>query len=138
MTEKIITIDGILFKYHPHGHFAASRCGKIIGPHKKVLKPKSQGFYRIVSYYVVIGDQPKVRHKYVHRLVAETWLTKPSEQHIEVNHKDGNKDNNSADNLEWVTRAENHDHAVRMELVWNLPKQGQCGFRRKDAQQKYN
>lgn len=51
----------------------------------------------------------------IHRLVAEKWCdgyvaTK------EVNHKDGNRQNNFSDNLEWVTRKENQEHAVKAGL----------------------
>lgn len=51
----------------------------------------------------------------LHRLVAEKWCENYSDK-LEVNHKDGNKLNNRADNLEWVTRAENQKHAVDMGL----------------------
>lgn len=131
-------VDGIFFKKHPEGRFAVSECGKVLGKLGRILKQKSQGHYKIVSYQVYIDSIAKIRHKYVHRLVAEVWLEKPSELHEEVNHKDGNKDNNSTNNLEWVTRTENVRHAVDNKLAWNMPKQGQCGFRRKDGQDKYN
>ena len=48
----------------------------------------------------------------VHRIVASTFLSTPSDDQIHVNHIDGNKLNNNSDNLEWVTRSENAQHAV--------------------------
>lgn len=46
----------------------------------------------------------------VHRLVALASLDRP-EGRDEVNHKDGNKENNAASNLEWSNRPENVRHA---------------------------
>lgn len=47
----------------------------------------------------------KARKKYyVHKLVAEIWISKPSDKHIYVTHLDGNKKNNQVSNLEWHTK----------------------------------
>lgn len=52
---------------------------------------------------------------FVHRLVAETWLDNPN-HYKEVNHINGDKDDNRVENLEWVTRSENLRHAHRTGL----------------------
>ena len=47
----------------------------------------------------------------VHRLVLETFKPIKNMNKLQVNHKDGNKSNNSLSNLEWVISSENLYHA---------------------------
>jgi len=54
----------------------------------------------------------------VHRLVAMAWIENPGNK-PQVNHKDGNRGNNHADNLEWVTNSENAVHAKLSGLYQN-------------------
>lgn len=59
----------------------------------------------------------EVRYQ-VHCLLAETFIKKPNlNEKIEVNHRDGNKNNFDLKNLEWVTRRENIQHAVDTGLI---------------------
>lgn len=69
-----------------------------------------RGYPRV---YLQINGKKKVMK--IHRLVAELFVPNPDNKR-EVNHKDGNKRNNNADNLEWCTRSENLKHAYRTGL----------------------
>lgn len=60
---------------------------------------------------VCLSDNGKHRYRLVHRLVAEAFVPKVPGKKV-VNHIDGNKHNNRADNLEWVTDKENIDHSL--------------------------
>lgn len=56
-----------------------------------------------------LWNRGRGKNSFVHRLVALAFVPNP-ENKPEVNHIDGNKMNNSASNLEWVTAAENKRH----------------------------
>ena len=67
---------------------------------------------------VVLMDNGKRNCVKVHRLVASTFLNNPANK-PQVNHKDGNKQNNNVENLEWVTNKENAHHAIATGL-WHI------------------
>ena len=62
----------------------------------------------------------KRKHMKVHRLVAKAFIPNPDNK-PQVNHKDGNNQNNSVTNLEWTTNRENAEHANLMRTgILNL------------------
>jgi len=80
-------------------------------------------------HYVDLSHR-KVKKRYrTHRLVAEAFILKPSDN-LEVNHIDGNHRNNGVSNLEWCTRRENVQHAWKMGLMKAKRKltEGQVGM----------
>lgn len=54
--------------------------------------------------------------RYIHRLVAIEFVEGMTEERCQVNHKDGNKQNNHFSNLEWVDGSENQTHAIKIGL----------------------
>lgn len=72
--------------------------------------------YQYISFYLGGGKSRKLK---VHRLVAQHWIPNPDDL-PHINHKDGNRANNTVDNLEWCTAQYNvSDGFKRGRIVWN-------------------
>lgn len=73
--------------------------------------------------YLQVGLRKHSTRKWIgiHRLVAIHFIENPDNK-PQVNHIDGNKQNNNVENLEWVTAKENQNHATRMGFRNNMPK----------------
>lgn len=77
----------------------------------------NSGYRCAVIYNTELEIKATVYH---HKLVANYFICKrPSLNHV-INHKDGNKQNNSATNLEWITWQENRLHAIY--VLGKIPK----------------
>lgn len=91
-------------------NYCVTKDGDIYSLHvNRVLKPACAQGYLFVS---ITNDLGKTINKKIHRIVAEVFLTPPSDLHVQVNHIDGCKTNNRLDNLEWLTPQENSQHAI--------------------------
>ena len=60
---------------------------------------------------VILSDNGKNKTYFVHRLVAAAFIPNP-ENLPEIDHIDGNRANNHADNLRWVTAKENCNNPI--------------------------
>lgn len=74
----------------------------------QILNPGVAGNgYKQVNLRII--DSNKFEKRYVHRLVATYWIDNP-EKKREVNHKNLDRTDNRAENLEWITSSENQKH----------------------------
>lgn len=69
-------------------------------------------------YQINYVDVTRRKSAYVHRVIAQEFVENPENKPF-VNHKNGNKHDNNAKNLEWVTARENVIHAYRHGLMHN-------------------
>lgn len=77
---------------------------------EKIKKPY---YNKVTGYYSIsLWKNGEQRTWAVHKLVAQAFITNPN-QLPQVNHKNGRKLDNRANNLEWVTSKENNDHAIK-------------------------
>lgn len=99
------------------GYFI-SNLGRIRGRSGKIMKSYiSNNYLQIVVR--LNGRNSKSKVLKIHREVAKAFL--PNFNNLpQVNHKDGNKLNNSVDNLEWCTDKENIQHAYKTGLAYAI------------------
>ena len=117
---NILVIDG-------YSDYKIDEEGNVYGKNGNILKPFTTSTSEYL-YVTLFSDKKKKKNFSVHRLVALTFLNNPfSKKH--VNHVDGNKLNNKASNLEWVTREENMQHACRNKLH-NTTKLSVCDIKK--------
>lgn len=80
---------------------------------ERIMKPSinNRGYA-----FVSLCKDGKYKTKFVHRMVAENFISNPNNYPC-VNHKDENPLNNSIDNLEWCTYAYNNAYGGRNERI---------------------
>ena len=94
-------------------HYLASEDGQIYSLYSnKFLKPR---VCKQTGYAQLTLCENKVKHvKHVHRLVALAVVPNPDELPW-INHKDENRVNNAAENLEWCTPSYNNSYGRKAE-----------------------
>ena len=110
----------------PNTHYSISSEGRVRNDETNKMKSMdatSDGYHKVDLYSN--GKRTSVR---VHRLVAEAFIPNPNKL-PQINHIDGNKENNNVKNLEWVNNSQNMIHAYRTGLATPHPTYGMCGHK---------
>ena len=89
----------------------------------KILKQVPNSKNPSCNYFLVtlVDDEGKRKNRFIHRLMAETFIPNPNNK-PQVNHIDGNKQNNNVSNLEWSTVALNTQHGYNYSAYSNIRK----------------
>jgi len=86
--------------------------GKKYGVHKlkeKIMKPQKCGKY----YQIHLRKNNNGKMFYIHRLVGQAFIEN-SKKLLDINHIDGNTENNNLSNLEWCNRSYNIKHSYEV------------------------
>lgn len=88
-----------------------SRTAKVLSGAKRLVRERILKQTNTIYRTVHLSKNNVTDVMLVHRLVATAFIPNPENKRC-VNHKDGNKYNNYASNLEWATDKENNTHAI--------------------------
>ena len=124
-TEKFVELeldDELQLRY------AISNFGRLVSFAKnieygRILNGSITEGYRIFRYRIRLGKKKILyKHKFFHRLVAENFLEKTSEEQTYVLHLDHNLSNDVVSNLKWATKQEMLDHQQTNQKVLKARK----------------
>lgn len=100
--KPLSTLNGV---WCAHVGYYVSSAGRIRRRDGYMMNPciDANGYLKVM----LSSGYKKTHNLRVHRLVAELFIPKPEEApgNLEVDHIDGNRANNRADNLQWLTAA---------------------------------
>lgn len=102
----------------------------------KILTPNNSGskHYWRIGIPSETGNKSSRRTYQLHRLVAESFIPNPNNL-PQVNHIDGNKDNNCVSNLEWCDQSHNLRHAYNNGLISREKESRNCHLRKLTEEQ---
>lgn len=96
-------------------YYLISDQGEILGVKTHHIRKQSVSSKGYMICVISLGCRKRKICVRVHKAVAETFIPNP-ENKPEVNHLDGNKSNNSVNNLEWISSKGNTAHSVEIGL----------------------
>ena len=124
-TERFAPIEGFPdYQITSHGRVFSLKSGEF----KELKSRKIRNDY----IRVALSKNGEKYYRYVHRLVAQTFIPNPDNKPC-INHIDENKTNNHVSNLEWVTAKENMNHGTRNERAGKAISKTNSDGRRKGS-----
>lgn len=119
---KEVVYPGVQFNQR----YLINEKGEVFSPYRGLHQLKQ---HKIQKGYLRVHLRTTDGSKFfmVHRLVLEAFYPIQNSLSLQVNHIDGNKENNNLDNLEWCTQSENMAHARKIGLRDNLAKGERAG-----------
>ena len=123
LTEKWLPITILVEGVENPPRYEISNFGRIKSfqsnnPKGEIIKGSVIQGYKSLNIRLKNG---KSFNRYVHKLVAEMFVKKPSENHKFVIHKDFDKQNNYYENIIWATKEEMVEHNRANPAVLNKP-----------------
>lgn len=119
----------LIYKFIESGDYNITKDGHIYSKATGAEIGYEKGGYKAVSYM----SNGKKHRLLIHRIVFAKHSGIKLDNKLSLNHKDGNKFNNSIDNLEQVTQAENNLHAFR--VLKRPAVYGHCKITKEQAEQ---
>lgn len=109
--DLLLNFKGECMKEIENSGYFITRCGSVYNRKMKKLSliKEKKGYLTVKIFF----ERGKYKWQKVHRLVAKAYIENPLNLPF-VNHKNGVKDDNRVENLEWVTNEENIAHAVNI------------------------
>ena len=95
-------------------NYSISNKGKV----RNDVTKRILSLFPVQGYLMVnlTGNNGEKKLFYVHRLVGQAFVDNPND-YKEINHKNGIKEDNNVENLQWCTRSENIRHAYAIRLM---------------------
>lgn len=96
-------------------NYEISSWGRVKNSSGKILKPGKNKYGYLHAGLCKLSKRKTIL---IHRLVASAFLPNPKNL-LQINHIDGNKENNNIQNLEWCNASDNIGHAIQTGLTNN-------------------